>query len=166
MWHFCGRSRARKCQALSGRGMPIQCHVSHQKNWRQSNKSAVFGYCRSRATFFVWHCRFLARMWQFPGLRDLVKQGDSVVRNLCGMINTHGTGVPMVFLVLFNALNRTHPLSFAVCLPSLIRVCSPSFAFTHSRLLVCVCPPLFMFAAVAAGHTVMVIVVRGTCGGD
>jgi hypothetical protein len=29
-----------------------------------------------RTTFFVWHCGFLAHMWQFLGLRDLVKQGD------------------------------------------------------------------------------------------
>ncbi len=28
------------------------------------------------ATFFVWYCGFLARMWQYRHLRDLVKQGD------------------------------------------------------------------------------------------
>jgi len=36
----------------------------------------TFGYRRSCTTFFVWHYGLLAHTWQFPGLRDLVKQGD------------------------------------------------------------------------------------------
>jgi len=27
------------------------------------------------------------------------------------------------------------------------------------------CPPSFAFAAVAAGHIIMVVIMRGTCGG-
>lgn len=48
-----------------------QCCFLCQKNWHQTEPIK----CQC-TTFFVWHCGFLACMWQFPGLRDLVNQGD------------------------------------------------------------------------------------------